>query len=333
MLLVTRSVWGQGPSTPGWRSEFRGDCKMEPRLLANSSGEHIFGSASTAHVDTQSFDFLVQGRKRNQEAFGSFGLVPTGALQHVDNDATLDFIDDLEERRIGIVSGGARSRLARKRRQEFRQLETNAADDFLAADGVGQEIDVDALLRGKHHGTLHDIFQFANVARPIVVHQKLHGGRSELAQGFAILQTESLHKMCQEHGNILAAVAEWRQTQVNDVEAMIQIFAEAPFLHQGKQVDIGSRDDAHIDFDLFRAAEAHELAFLNDAQEFGLSFRANRGDFIEKDGALVGNFKQALFGRDRAGEGALDVAEELRFQQIDGNRAGIDGNKSLIDAG
>jgi hypothetical protein len=81
-------------------------------LLANSSGEHIFGSAPAAHVDTQAFDFLIQGGERNQEAFGSLGLVPTRTLQHVDNDAAFDFIDDLEERRIGIVSGGARTRLA-----------------------------------------------------------------------------------------------------------------------------------------------------------------------------------------------------------------------------
>jgi hypothetical protein len=103
---------------------------MEPSLLANSSGEHIFGSAATAHVNTQAFDLLVQGGKRNQKAFGSFGLVPTRTLQHVDNDAPLDFIDDLEKRRIGIIGSGARSRFARKRRQEFRQLETNAAHDF-----------------------------------------------------------------------------------------------------------------------------------------------------------------------------------------------------------
>jgi hypothetical protein len=109
----------------------------ETELLANSSGEHNFGSAPTAHVDTQASDLLVQGGKRNQEAFGSFGLVPTGALQHVDNDAAFDFIDDLKKKRIGIIGGSARPGLARKRRQEIRQLKTDAVHDFLAADGVG----------------------------------------------------------------------------------------------------------------------------------------------------------------------------------------------------
>ena len=44
----------------------------------------------------------------------------------------------------------------------------------------------------------------------------------------------------------------------------------------------------------FRAAQAHELALLNHAQQFGLRFRADGRNFVEENRALVGDLKQSL---------------------------------------
>jgi len=41
--------------------------------------------------------------------------------------------------------------------------------------------------------------------------------------------------------------------------------------------------------------EAHEFAFLNHAQELGLGFVADGGDFVEENGALIGNFEETFF--------------------------------------
>src|ERR1700676_4325810 len=119
---------------------------------------------------------------------------------------------------------------------------------------------------------------------------------------------------------------------MDDVQTVIKIFAEAAFANQAEQFYVRSGDDTHIDFNLLGAAETHEFALLNYAQQLGLGFRADAGDFIEENGALVGDFEETFFGSDSASERALDVPEELRLQKIDGNRAGIYGHKGFVRA-
>ena len=108
-----------------------------------------------------------------------------------------------------------------------------------------------------------------------------------------------------------------------------KILAEVALAHQAEQIDVGGRQDAHVDLDRFRAAQAHEFALLNHAQQLDLRFRADGGDFVEEDGALVGDLEESFLGGHGAGEGALDVAEELRLEQVHGNRAAIDGNEGF----
>jgi hypothetical protein len=57
----------------------------------------IVAAAAPAYVDAQALDFLIERGERDHEAFGGFGLVPPGAFQHVDDDAALDLIHDLEQ--------------------------------------------------------------------------------------------------------------------------------------------------------------------------------------------------------------------------------------------
>ena len=73
---------------------------QDEKLLADSGGEGFIGSATAANVDAQALDFLIERGERDHEALGGFGLVPSGALKHVDDDAALDFVHDLEERRV-----------------------------------------------------------------------------------------------------------------------------------------------------------------------------------------------------------------------------------------
>ena len=153
-----------------------------------------------------------------------------------------------------------------------------------------------------------------------------------MAQGLGVFRAEALQKCASSIGNVFATVAQRRQLQVDDVEAVIEIFAEAAFPDQREQIDVGGGDDAHVDLELFGAAEAHELALLNHAQELGLRLRADGGDFVEEDRSLIGDFEEAFFGGDGAGERAFHMAEELRFQKVDGNGAGVDGHEGAVGA-
>src|SRR4029077_12270641 len=132
--------------------------------------------------------------------------------------------------------------------------------------------------------------------------------------------------------HILAAIAQGRKLQVNYVQAVVKILAKPAFAYKGEEIDVGGGDDTNVHLDLLRASEPHELTLLNDAEQLGLRFRTDGGNFVEENSALIGDFEETLFGSDGAGESAPDVAEELRFEQIHGDRASVDRYKGFVRA-
>ena len=50
-----------------------------------------------------------------------------------------------------------------------------------------------------------------------------------------------------QRGNVLAAVAQGRQHDLDDVEAIEEILAKAPLADQRREVAVGGRDHAHVD--------------------------------------------------------------------------------------
>ena len=68
------------------------------------------------------------------------------------------------------------------------------------------------------------------------------------------------------------------------------------------------------------AADALELALLEDAEELGLGLQGQLADLVEEEGAAVGQLEAADPPGDGAGEGALLVAEQLALDQA--RRAG-----------
>ena len=57
-------------------------------------------------VDLEAFDLLIEGGKRDLEAFGGISLAPVGTSQHIENDLTLLSFHDFEKRLPGEFLGG-----------------------------------------------------------------------------------------------------------------------------------------------------------------------------------------------------------------------------------
>src|SRR4051794_9486186 len=89
------------------------------------------------------------------------------------------------------------------------------------------------------------------------------------------------------------------------------------------------RDHADVDLDRVRVADALELPLLEHAQQLRLERRAHGPDFVEEQGALVRLLEAALPCRDRTGERAAYVAEQLGFEQRLGNGAAIDCDEAI----
>src|SRR5215471_8835640 len=96
-----------------------------------------------------------------------------------------------------------------------------------------------------------------------------------------------------------------------DVQPIVEVVAEALAVDHLQQVPVGRRDDAHVDFDRPRAAEALELLLLEHPQQFRLELESNLADFIEEESAAIRHLEPAHLLADRPREGAALVAEQL----------------------
>src|SRR2546430_423662 len=80
---------------------------------------------------------------------------------------------------------------------------------------------------------------------------------------------------------------------------------------------------AHVHRDWMTAADPFDLALLQHPQQRDLRFGRQVADFVEQDGATVRRFESAETSLQRAGKGALLVAEQLRRDERGGDRRAI----------
>ena len=73
-----------------------------------------------------------------------------------------------------------------------------------------------------------------------------------------------------------------------------------------------------------------ELAFLQDAEELGLELERDLAHFVEKDGPPVGELEPTDLVRDRAGEGALLMPEQLALDQTGGDGGAVELDEGLV---
>ncbi len=111
----------------------RSNLELGLPLFANRRNRALVRATAPPHINAKPLDLLIERGKGDQEALRGLRLIPPGTLQHVHNDAALHFINDLKERGIGTVRRASRARFARQRREKFRELQANTADDLLAA--------------------------------------------------------------------------------------------------------------------------------------------------------------------------------------------------------
>ena len=197
---------------------------------------------------------------------------------------------------------------------------------------LGQIGDVDEVARGGDSGAGENIFQLADVAGPVVLEENNLSAAGEaeerLAIGFAIFFEE----MLDEERNVLRALGEAGNAQLDRAEAVEKIFAEASGENFGAQIAIRCGDHSNVNGADFGRADALDLAILNYAEQLGLHGKRSFADFIEEDGAAVGEFEEAGASVSCAGESAANVAEELAFEQrVDHSGTIADGEAGFGD--
>ena len=79
--------------------------------------------------------------------------------------------------------------------------------------------------------------------------------------------------MLGEDADVLAALAQRRHVERDDVEPVVEVLAEALLLHHMAEVLVRRGDDADVHADRLGGAEPLELAFLQHAQDLRLGDR------------------------------------------------------------
>ena len=96
------------------------------------------------------------------------------------------------------------------------------------------------------------------------------------------------------------------------------------------RIPVGRGDDPHV-YVLRRVAPyGANLAFLQETQELRLHFEGHVTDFIEEDGALICNLKQADLISRSSRERAFDVPEEFAFDEVGAEGRTIDRDQRTV---
>src|SRR5262249_16943222 len=133
------------------------------------------------------------------------------------------------------------------------------------------------------------------------------------------LRGEVLH----QRGDVFRPLAQRRQRDGKDEDAMEQVLAEVALLDLLFEIAMRGHHHANVDLDRLVGADALHLALLQHAQQLGLHGQRHVADLVQKQRALVGLFKLAEVPRGSSCKRALFMAEQLRFDQLRRDRRAV----------
>ncbi|MCY1399740.1 hypothetical protein D9M71_148030 [compost metagenome] len=129
---------------------------------------------------------------------------------------------------------------------------------------------LDQVVLAQGVGALQHVFQFAHVAGEAIVLQLLQGIRADPRGGQAAVAGKAPEHALGQQRDVLAALAQRRNPQLDDVQPVVQVLAEAPGGDFGGQVLVRRAEDAHVHRHFLLAAHRAHGLFLDGAQQLDL---------------------------------------------------------------
>jgi hypothetical protein len=145
-----------------------------------------------------------------------------------------------------------------------------------------------------------------------------------------VLLTRLREEVIQQERNVVAALPQGRDTDLDDVQPVIEILAEC--LGSDKRFEIPVRRGNQANVDVHRRAiRSYRLYFSGfcESEQHRLHPEAHLTEFVQKQRAAVTVARKTRFVAVGAGEAAARVAEQLRLEQRFWNAAAIDGDEGL----
>ena len=175
---------------------------------------------------------------------------------------------------------------------------------------------IDCLRLAAQHRLFQHIAQFADVAAPGLGHQQGQGVGQQLGRRGAVAQRQVFAQHLDQGRNVAAPRTQRRHAQRQHMQAVEQVFAELATLHHGHQIARGGGHQAHIERHQLVRAQGLDLALLQGAQQLGLHAQRHVADFVQEQGAAVGQLELAIAPLAvGAGVGPGGHAKEFGLQQ------------------
>ncbi len=181
-------------------------------------------------------------------------------------------------------------------------------------------------------GGFDGVAELADVAGPGPGAEAVVPGGLDAGDGVAVFVLGAGDEAVGEGTDVVGAVAEGGELDDDDVEAVEEVLAEGAVGDGGMEVAVGGGDEADIDLEGLRAADAHDFAVFEDAEELDLDGGGGVADLVEEEGAALGALEgPAVEGRG-TGEGPFFVPEELAFEEGFAEGGAVDGDEGAVGA-
>ena len=172
--------------------------------------------------------------------------------------------------------------------------------------------------------------QLSDISGPIVAHENGFCVTVKALERFFFFAHIFPQKVFGNAHNIFTPLAQGRHIDRQDVQAVIEIFAESSGLNLGEGVAICGTDNADIDRNFLVATDLCKAAALHKTQQFCLQVEIHFPNFIEKERPPVGLCGGTLAVCVGPCKGTFDVSENFRFHQVAGNGPAIQRAKGPI---
>src|SRR5438132_886323 len=182
------------------------------------------------------------------------------------------------------------------------------------------------------HRPLDEVGELSHVPRPRIPAEGLERLGGDHLDVPIHRAGEALHEETDQRGNVLGSLAQRRDVDGKDVQAVVEVFAEALLLDQPSEVAVRRGDQADVDLDRPGAADTLELLLLEDPEELRLELEGDLADLVEEERAAMGHLEASDLLCDGPGEGAALVAEELALEKPRRDGRAIDLDEGPLPA-
>src|SRR5262245_26456137 len=188
----------------------------------------------------------------------------------------------------------------------------------------------DDRVRAQGGGALEGMLELANVARPVVPGERVHRLEGNGAGRLVVRDDVGFEEVSREGRDILSTLPQRWQRDRDDAQTVEEILPKLSLRDQRSEVLVGRADHPDVHLERVGAADAPHFSLLEHAKELCLYAGAHLAQLVEEARPTARYLEESATVRQRAGEGALDVTEQLALQKALGEGATVDRHERVM---